>query len=380
MHSTSKKIILIGGGIGGAATALALHRQGFYPVVYERVRELKEVGAGIALWANATHILKNLNLLEEAKKVGVITTNYQFNSQNGKELVNVPVNGFELPTVAIHRADLHELLWRRLPEKQFVLGETFERFSLSEDRVCAHFDSGLMVEGNALIGADGLRSKVRSELFGQQAPIYRNFTTWRGLTNYVPDTYRPGYIKEFLGRGKGFGFMMLGKDRMYWYAAALASENQPDAPIGRKNELENMFQNWFNSIPEIIAATDETDIIKTDLYDRVPALPWRKKNITLLGDAAHPTLPTLGQGACMALEDALVVTKCLMEFSSPAIAFQNYELQRFSRTKSIVEQSLRSGRMGQLSHPIIVKLRETLMKLIEPAIVNSFETLHAYRA
>ena len=377
---SAKKILVIGGGIGGAATALALHRKGFYPVVYERVRELKEVGAGIALWANATHVLKNLDLLEEAKKVGVITTNYQFNSQNGKELVNVPVNGFELPTISIHRADLHELLWRRLPEKQFILGEIFEQFSIHGNKVCAHFASGLMVEGNALIGADGLRSKVRSELFGFKPAIYRNFTTWRGLTNHVLDTYRPGYIREFLGRGKGFGFMMLGKGRMYWYAAALAPENQPDAPIGRKKELVNMFQDWFDSIPELIAATDETDIIKTDLYDRVPALPWSKQNITLLGDAAHPTLPTLGQGACMALEDALVVTKCLLESPSPTTAFQNYESQRFSRTKSIVEQSLRSGQMGQLAHPITVKLREALMRLMKPVIINSFKSLHAYRA
>lgn len=377
---SAKKILLIGGGIGGAATALALHRQGFYPVVYERVKELKEVGAGIALWANATHVLNNLDLLEEAKKVGIITTNYQFNSQNGQELVNVPVNGFELPTIGIHRADLHELLWQRLPEKQFILGETFEGFSLCENRVCAHFASGLMVEGDALIGADGLRSKVRSELFGFKPPIDRNFTTWRGLTTHIPHTYRPGYIREFLGQGKGFGFMMLGKGRMYWYAAALAPENQLDTPMGRKKELENMFQDWFDSIPELIAATDETDIIKTNLYDRVPALPWSKQNITLLGDAAHPTLPTLGQGACMALEDALVVTKCLREFSSPAAAFQNYESQRFSRTKSIVEQSLRSGRMGQLAHPLTVKLRETFMKLMKPVIANTFKTLHAYRA
>ncbi|MGL5793666.1 MAG: FAD-dependent monooxygenase, partial [Waterburya sp.] len=190
---------------------------------------------------------------------------------------------------------------------------------------------------------------------------------------------RPGYIKEFLGQGKGFGFMMLGKSRMYWYAAALAPENQPDAPIGRKKELENMFQDWFYSIPELIAATDETDIIQTNLYDRVPTLPWSKQNITLLGDAAHPTLPTLGQGACMALEDALMITKCLLEHSEPAVAFKYYESQRFPRTKSIVNQSLRSGRMGKLAHPITVKLRETLMKLMKPAIINSFKSLHAYR-
>lgn len=380
MQLTKKKIIVIGGGIGGAATALALHNKGFYPVVYERVKELKEVGAGIALWANATHVLKNLDLLEKAKEVGVIITKYQFNSQNGKELVNIPVNGWEVPTIAIHRADLHELLWRRLPQQQFILGETFERFSLQKNRFCAHFASGLMVEGDAFIGADGLRSKVRSELFGEQPPIYRNFTTWRGLTNYVPDTYRRGYIREFLGQGQGFGFMMLGKGRMYWYAAALAPENQPDKPIGRKKELESMFQDWFDSIFELIAATDETDIIKTDLYDRVPVLPWSKQNITLLGDAAHPTLPTLGQGACMALEDALIITKCLVKSSSLVTAFQNYENQRFFRTKSIVEQSLRSAQMGQLAHPITVKIREILMKLMKPLIRKSFKNLHAYRA
>ncbi|MEM8722004.1 MAG: FAD-dependent monooxygenase [Cyanobacteria bacterium P01_G01_bin.39] len=107
---------------------------------------------------------------------------------------------------------------------------------------------------------------------------------------------------------------------------------------------------------------------------------WSKQNVTLLGDAAHPTLPTLGQGACMALEDALVVTKCLLKYPSSATAFQNYESQRFPRTKSIVEQSLRSGRMGQLAPLITVKLRETLIKLMQPAIKNSFKSLHTYRA
>ncbi|MGB3637491.1 MAG: FAD-dependent monooxygenase [Rivularia sp. (in: cyanobacteria)] len=379
MHS-AKKIIVIGGGIGGAAAAVSLDRNGFEAVVYERVKELREVGAGIALWANATHVLRKLDLLESALRVGAITSNYQFNSQSGKELVNVPVDSFELPTIAIHRADLHKLLISKLPEKQFVLGETFEQLELHENKVSAHFASGLTVKGDALIGADGLNSRVRTKLFGEQPPIYRNFTTWRGLTSHIPNTYRSGYIREFLGRGKGFGFMMLDKNRMYWYAAALARENQPDAAVGHKKELEDMFQDWFASIPELIAATDETDIIKTDLYDRVPALPWSQQNITLLGDAAHPTLPTLGQGACMALEDAIVVTKCLIEHSEPAVAFCKYESLRFERTKSIVEQSLRSAQMGKLKHPIEVALRETLMKLIKPTIKNSFKSLHAYRA
>ena len=112
---TAKKIIIVGGGIGGAATALALHQADFEPVVYERTKELKEVGAGIALWANATHVLKNLGLLSDAIRVGYLTTNYQFNSQSGKELVNVPLDNFDLPVVGIHRAELHQLLYLDTP-------------------------------------------------------------------------------------------------------------------------------------------------------------------------------------------------------------------------------------------------------------------------
>ncbi len=227
-----KRVIIIGGGIGGAATALALSRADFEPIVYERTKELREVGAGIALWANATHILNKLGLLEEAMRVGYLTTNYQFNSQHGKELVNIAIDGFELPVIGIHRAKLHQLLWQNVPDDKFILGETFEQFACTNNQVYANFASGLRVAGDALIGADGLRSRVRSAILGDQPPTYRNFKTWRGLTDYVPSEYRPGYIQEFLGCGKGFGLMMLGEGKMYWYAAATALEGQPDAVIG----------------------------------------------------------------------------------------------------------------------------------------------------
>jgi len=376
----AKKIVIVGGGIGGAATALALHRAGFEATVYERTEKLREVGAGIALWANATHVLKSLGVLSDVLSSSDLITNYQFNSQSGEELVNVSVDHFEVPAVCIHRADLHSLLWRNLPHEQLVLGQSFERFEQKGNQVRAHFASGLTCESDALIGADGLRSRVRAALFGDSQPIYRGFTTWRGLTDHIPSTYRPGYISEFFGLGKAFGFVTIGKGRMYWYAAAKASEAQPDAAVGRKRELQELFQDWHTSIPELITATDEANVLKTDLYDRVPVRPWGQHNITLLGDAAHPTLPTLGQGACMALEDALVVTKCLLAHSDPVAAFQQYESQRFARTKAIVEQSLRAGRMGKLENRVAVLLREVLMKLMKRVIHNSFKSLHAYRA
>ncbi|BAZ37612.1 monooxygenase FAD-binding protein [Calothrix sp. NIES-4101] len=374
------KIIIIGGGIGGAATALALHQAGFEPMVYEKTPTLREVGAGIALWANATYILQQLNLLEDAIRVGCLTTNYQFLSQYGRELVNISLDRLELPVIGIHRAELHQLLWRNVPSEKFFLGEIFEKWERHENSVSVHFISGLTVTGDALIGADGLRSRVRSLLLGNEPPIYRNFKTWRGLCDYIPSAYRPGYIHEFLGRGKGFGFMMLGKGKMYWYAAATAPEAQPDAAIGRKRELENMYRDWFDAIPEFISATDETNILTTDLYDRIPIQPWSQRNITLLGDAAHPMLPTMGQGACTALEDGYVLAKCLREQSDVVAAFQKYESLRFPRTKAIVEASLRSSKMGKLQHPVAVRLRNGLMKMMGGVIGDSMRSFHDYRA
>lgn len=376
---TAKKIILIGGGVGGAATALALHHAGFEPVVYERTQQLREVGAGVALWANASHVLKELGVLEDALREGNLVTNYQFLSQTGKELVNLRVDHFEVPAIGIHRADLQALLWRRLPSEQSVLGQEFKRFEHVGNKVRAHFAQGLADDGDALIGADGLRSRVRTQLFGEAKPIYRGMTAYRALTHYVPNTYKHGYICEFLGSGKAFGFLTIGKGRMYWYVASIASEGQPDALIGRKRELQSMFQDWPSPIPELIATTDEASILKNDLYDRVPIRDWGKQNITLLGDAAHPMLPTMGQGACMAIEDALVVTKCLLEQSDSADAFRQFESLRLIRTKKIVEQSLMIGKSFQIENRIFVALRNTLMKLLAQQFENNYKALHAYK-
>jgi 2-polyprenyl-6-methoxyphenol hydroxylase-like FAD-dependent oxidoreductase len=379
MTQTAKKILVIGGGIGGAATALALHRAGLEPVLYERTEKLREVGAGIALWANATHVLKQLGVLDDALRQGDVVTNYQFLSQTGKELVNLRVDRHEVPAIGIHRADLQALLWQRLPNEQSILGQAFEQFEQVGTKVRAHFVGGLVDEGDALIGADGLRSRVRSQLFGEAQPIYRGMTAYRALTAYIPDTYKPGYIREFIGSGKAFGFLRIGKGRMYWYAASIASQGQPDAPVGRKRELQEMFTDWPEPIPELIAATDEVSILKNDLYDRVPLKEWGQQNITLLGDAAHPTLPTMGQGACMALEDALVVTKCLLEQRHTPNAFREYESLRIGRTKKIVEQSLAIGKSFQIENRVFIALRNTLMKLLAKQFDNDYKTLHAYR-
>ncbi|MBW4644494.1 MAG: FAD-dependent monooxygenase [Goleter apudmare HA4340-LM2] len=164
---------------------------------------------------------------------------------------------------------------------------------------------------------------------------------------------------------------------MYWYVASPAPEGKPS--VADKPELAEMFHNWPAPIPELIAATDAANIIKTDLYDRPPIPKWSQQNITLLGDAAHPTLPTMGQGACMAIEDALAVTQCLLKHSEPTAAFRQYESMRLLRTKKIVEQSLLIGKVARLQNPLVAAMRNTFMKFLSQQFEKDYKTLHAYK-
>jgi len=374
-------IILIGGGIGGAATALALHRARIEFVVYERLAALREAGAGVALWANATRALKSLGLLEVVLQQSDPITNYQFFSDTGEALMDLRTDGFDTPAVAIHRADLLALLLKQLPQERLHLGHTFERFVHGLEAVHVHFADGESTTGAALIGADGLRSRVRAQLLQDARPNYCGMTSYRGLTKYIPKTYTRGHVREFLGAGRAFGFVTIGKGQMYWYVATKSPEGQPDAPQGRKSTLLGLFRKWSAPIVDLIDATEESSILKTDLYDRVSIPDWGRQNVTLLGDAAHPTLPTMGQGACMAIEDALIVTQCLSQNpDDPASAFRQYEKIRYPRTKKIVEQSARIGKVAGLENRLVATLRNTAMKWFARQFERDYVSLHAYRA
>lgn len=375
-----KNIILIGGGIGGAATALALYRAGFEFVVYERLTALREAGAGLALWANATHVLKSLGVLEDVLQMSDPITHYQFFSDTGKALMDLRTDGFEVPAVAMHRADLQALLLKMLPQEKLHFGHTFEKFDYAPEAIHIHFTGGERATGSALIGADGLRSQVRAQLLADSRANYCGMTSYRGLTSYIPDTYKRGNVCEFLGAGRAFGFVSIGKGRMYWYAAIKAPEGQFHTSQGHKCTLLGLFRKWPAPIHDLIDATKESHILKTDLYDRVIVPQWGKQDVTLLGDAAHPTLPTMGQGACMALEDALVITQCLAQNPDPTSAFRQYETLRYPRTKKIVEQSARIGKVAGLENRLVATLRNIAMKWFARQFEKDYESLHAYRA
>ncbi len=361
--SMSKKVIIAGGGIGGLAAALALHRAGIDVTVYERAPEFTEVGAGISLWPNATRVLQSLGMLAEVLSRGAVFTRFDLKRSDGKLISGIPMTGLSTPSLCLHRADLHAALRGALPPACLVAGQTLNSFSRDASGVVARFASGLEARADGLIGADGINSAVRSQLHGAADPVYRGYRIWRGIARDVGGTDR-GHITETWGSGYRFGIMPIGQHRICWYATRNAESSEPDVPGGRKGEVLGLFKNWHHPIPALIEATPPGDIIKTDACDRQALRKWGEGCVTLLGDAAHTMTPNVGQGACMAIEDAACLAKMLTGASDMGAAFRAYEAIRQRRTAFVARQARRIGMIGQWESPWVVPGRNFVARLV----------------
>lgn len=357
-------ICVVGGGIGGVAAALALHRAGIPAIVYERAPELREVGAGMMLWPNATRALRELGILESVLEHSRSSTNFLVRAAEGRVLMDIALGNFDVPAVCMRRSDLLSVLLAALPPGRIRLGHELERLEQANGKVRLYFKGGRSEECDAVIGADGIRSRVRADLFGESAPVYRGYTVWRGISRYSGPAARPGYNSETWGAGHRFGILATGQDRFTWYATANVPENHQDVPGGRKRELLEMFQRWHDPVPQLIEATGDGAILKNPGYDRSPLEHWGYGPVTLLGDAAHPCTPNLGQAGCMALEDAMVLAKCIPQEPTVEAAFRRYESLRRKRTSHIQQRSLLMGFIGQWENRLMVAAREHVTRML----------------
>ena len=243
-------------------------------------------------------------------------------------------------------------------------GKELVGFEQTCDGVHAFFADETEERGAVLVGADGLRSRVRGRLFGDERPRYAGYTSWRGVapeSELVP----VGGGFESWGRGRRFGCAHVGGGRVYWFATRNAPEGEDDGPAGSRATLLETFRGWHEPVEPLIRATEEDAILRTDIYDRDPlGKIWGEGRTSLLGDAAHPMTPNLGQGACQAIEDTVVLARCLRESDEAAGALRRYEAQRSDRTAAIVRRSRCIGWVGQLENPFLCRLRERTLKLI----------------
>ena len=377
---TKRDIGIIGGGIGGIAAAVALHRSGVNVSVYEREEQLREVGAGMMLWPNATRILRELGLLEDVVAHSGRNTHFLVRKSTGQILMSIALGNFDVPAVCMRRADLLSILLSALPGECLHLGYQFERLQQEKGKARLHFEDGRMKEHDGVVGADGIRSRVRTQLFGGSKPIYRGYTVWRGLARYDGGALTPGHNSESWGKGMRFGILNTGHRRYTWYATANVSPHHLDAQSGRRQELQRLFAGWHEPIADFLNAAEESEILKNGARDCAPLPCWGKGIVTLLGDAAHPCTPNLGQGGCMALEDALVLAKSVKREPSLQLAFRRYESLRLNRTKHIQQRSLLMGHIGQWQNPLIVAGRQIVTRMLPARIFeHNLRKVYSYQ-
>ncbi len=361
-------VSIIGGGIGGLAAATALQRQGIQVTVFERNPELREIGAGLTLWANGVQVLRQLGLTDALAAVSAPLTHFECYSWRGKRLGSMRLDTIErkvgAPSIGIHRADLLRLLADEVARGSINVNAHCVGFKLEQGNVSSHFADGQPQQTDLLVGADGLYSVIREQLLGQKPPRYSGYTCWRGVAVFEDAHVSPGISSETWGRGRRFGMLPIGNGRVFWYATYNTPAGGQDRTGERKLMLSRLFQGWREPVEQLIAATDEGAILRNDILDRRPVRHRGSGRVTLLGDAAHPPTPNLGQGACQALEDALVLAGCLVvDQREPVAALRAYEARRMKRSAAIIEQSYVFGKIGQWEHPLLCLLRDGLTPL-----------------
>jgi salicylate hydroxylase len=317
------KIIIVGGGIGGLAAALALLKRGLDVEIHEQAPELKEVGAGIQMGSNGSRVLYALGLQEALARVQVLPAGRIIRHWSTGETWNwfdlgpVTAQRYGTPHIMLHRGDLHGVLAdavRALKPDAIKLGRRCAGIASANSHAEVRFESGETVDAAYVIGADGIHSKVRAELFGADRPIFTGVVAWRGLIamDKLPEHLRRPVGTNWLGphghvlhypvrRGEIMNFISM-VERDDWQVESWVTQ-------GTAGELAGDFRGWHDDVQIMIRNIDTP--YKWALMVRGPMAEWSRGRITLLGDACHPTLPFLGQGAVMAIEDGYIVAACL---------------------------------------------------------------------
>jgi 2-polyprenyl-6-methoxyphenol hydroxylase-like FAD-dependent oxidoreductase len=369
---TGFTVLIAGGGIGGLTLGVALRRAGIAFRIFERAPAMLKVGAGISMQSNAMLAFRTLGIDSQVAAAGqqinaggILTPqNETLNSMMVREVSEMA----GAPMITIHRGLLQDVLHQAVGDDCLTLGAKVEGYRDGPDGVFVKLADGTEVRGDLLVAADGLRSAVRAQMLQEPAPRYSGYTSWRGVCE-VSDGVRPDYTSESWGPGIRFGVVPIGNGQTYWFATANAPEHGVDQPDAR-TELLKRFAGWHAPIPQLIQNTPNSAILRTDIHDRRPIQQWSKGRVVLLGDAAHPMTPNMGQGGCQAVEDAVVLARCLAVEAELPAALGRYQALRVKRANEFVTRSYRIGQIGQWTNPAACWVRGKLLKATAPTQVT----------
>ncbi|KAA0103784.1 FAD-dependent oxidoreductase [Mycolicibacterium sp. P1-5] len=341
------EIAVVGAGIAGLATAAALTQRGHSVTVIEERTDTSS-GAGISIWPNALAALDELGLGDKVRAAGGRITAGAIRWKDGRWLRRPAgeriVTALGEPLVVLQRAALRDVLAAALTPGTVVDGVAVRAVTTTPTGVRLQLTDSSIRDADAVVGADGTGSVVARHLNGALTHRYAGYTAWRGVASIAID---PDLAGETMGAGAEVGHVPMGPDRTYWFATERATEGA-SAPEGERAYLRTKFASWAAPIPAMLAATEPAEVLRNDLYDRSPAKRWAVGPMVLVGDAAHPMRPHLGQGGCQALEDAAVLGAFVDLCPDLPTAFVAFESFRRGRVRTIATESRLIGRVVNL--------------------------------
>lgn len=354
---------ILGGGIAGLTTALALRQAGIEATVIEAAPEFRPVGAGIVLAVNAMRAYRQLGLYDTLLAAGNRVEQISIYDEKGDIINRTFTPGVEgLTNLAIHRAELHRVLLEALGDAPIITGRRSRNIEETGQGYRLRFEDGSVANTTYLVVAEGINSPVRKQIVPGARIRYSGYTCWRGVAdNTLLNIHESSETWGAKGR---FGTVPVGENKVYWFAC----RNAPPADarmkaVGTENLLE-LFKDYHAPIPDIIRSTPGSQLIWSDISDLEPMDRYAYGNLLFIGDAAHATTPNMGQGACQAIEDALVLANCLRSMPVVKEAFRLFEQKRLKRTHYIVKQSWQLGRLAQWESPLAIRLRNALIRSI----------------
>jgi salicylate hydroxylase len=361
------RVAIVGGGIGGLTAAHALRRRGFEVAIYEAAPELREIGAGVALHPNAMKVLRSLGLEDDVRATAgrsewALTRNWK----NGRVISRTSRQQqavlFGSTGATVHRADMLDVLSGSLPSEMVTLGARCVGVESDGGVAVARFKDGSEVEADVIIGADGIHSAVRTALFGPDAPRFTGKICYRSVVpvEAVPGGPPPNDNVQWLGPHGTIVLYPVRRDELINVVCHYDDEgyrHESWVTECERSEVLERYSGWHESLLRIFSAGEVW--YKWALYDRDPIGQWTRGRVTVLGDAAHPMLPYLGQGACQAIEDGCVLAAALAARpEDPVGALALYERSRRPRASQVVLAARERGVSNHLASPLAAWRRD----------------------
>jgi salicylate hydroxylase len=386
------RVLVIGGGIGGIATALALERAGLDPLIFEQATESTEIGAGIGMHANAMRVLNHLGAGDFVHAHGVRVERGEWRRlDDGRTVFTQEYAGMAAHYgehyICMHRADLLESLVRLVPPERIRRGAKLVEFEQRPDGVIARFENGDEAHGDLLVGADGLRSTVRGRLFGDQPARFTGFAAWRGI---IPVAAMPAGFERTIvtwpGPGR-HGMTYPIRRTMHTFNGFVPTSEILRETWGPSDDLDDLRRSFEGANEDVLEIIDAiTEALITPIYFRDPLPVWGGERVVLLGDAAHPTPPSAGQGAAMAVEDAVTLAACLRRAGGPSgvpAALAEYAARRQPRTAGMLIAARNNFEMFNEPDPVQMRARDGRLRGLlrtDPVGETTFGWLYGYDA